>query len=253
MEAADRRAQLAAAAGLAAALGLAAFACSGEIKGPGPAGGQPAMSAGSDVYTAARPTKVRTGFELLSPEVRMLAVGERVRVLERHLNSRGQMRLRCSDGWVSEISGTGERLLAPPGIELLPMKASGEQGGPPKGTTSRSPSTEAPPPHSDCTAQRMSVFGARGENDNALGAQVTGGPDWLPEEPERRFGLRRRGAGAEGRRPAGRAAGAGRCAAGDDKWGCVHGAAAVCGEGRAGAHFGAAPTMPFSRVAVSFR
>ena len=75
-------------------------------------------------YIAVAPGIMRKGFGMLSAKVREVDVDEIIVSLETRENVRGQKRIRCSEGWVSETSGTGvvllNEMLGGGGTDVLP-------------------------------------------------------------------------------------------------------------------------------------
>ena len=73
---------------------------------------------------------LRGGFELDSPHIGFIPVGERITVLEARINHRGQTRLRCSRGWTSAAAANGNLLFrpVPTMLESVPEEESEDDG-----------------------------------------------------------------------------------------------------------------------------
>ena len=88
-----------------------------------------------DRYNVVRDAPLRKEASKESPKIAILSAGQEIEVFESVLNAEGQVRVRCSKGWTSIVSSSGDQLL----VKVGSSAAAPAAGSPPPSPTRPSP------------------------------------------------------------------------------------------------------------------
>jgi hypothetical protein len=88
-----------------------------------------------DRYNVVRDAPLRKEASKESPKTAILSAGQEIEVFESVLNAEGQVRVRCSKGWTSIVSSSGDQLL----VKVGSSAAAPTAGSPPPSPTRPSP------------------------------------------------------------------------------------------------------------------